>query len=281
MKRFISHYGMFLLLVMGIIAVFVVRTALAVSGDPPRLNDLFTVITLAGSLVIWIVGYRSLHRSDWIVAVSLGAGIGVTMSFATLFSPYPFLGIVRDNLGQGLVRGFCTTVAVLGGLVIMRQGGPVQFRIANCEWRKLVSSLALGLAVGVPLAVLNIFALQLTRGKPIIWQFPPAAMLDALQPGIVEEVIYRFAFLGLLWLAMRKQLPNQAVWLSGMLALLVQNYMHFDDLFLQAPLVALGMGLILALLWGLPTTILALRRDMEAATAFHWIQDAARFLAGF
>jgi hypothetical protein len=40
-------------------------------------------------------------------------------------------------------------------------------------------------------------------------------------------------------------------------------------------------GAAMALLWGLPPTILALRRDLESAVAFHWIQDAARFLAGF
>ncbi len=57
--------------------------------------------------------------------------------------------------------------------------------------------------------------------------------------------------------------------------------MTLDDLFLQAPLVALGMGAVLALFWGLPPLILARRRGLESAIAFHWLQDAARFLAGF
>lgn len=37
----------------------------------------------------------------------------------------------------------------------------------------------------------------------------------------------------------------------------------------------------LALFWGLPPLILARRRGLESAITFHWIQDAARFLAGF
>ncbi len=37
---------------------------------------------------------------------------------------------------------------------------------------------------------------------------------------------------------------------------------------------ALGMGAVLALL-------LARRRSLEAADAFHWLQDVARFLTGF
>jgi hypothetical protein len=129
--------------------------------------------------------------------------------------------------------------------------------------------------------VLNVFALQLTQGRTINWQNPLAALLDALQPGIVEEVIYRFALLGLLWLLLRKSLPDQAPWLAGLLALLVHNFSHYDELFVQAPLVALGMGSLTGLVWGLPMTVLALRRDLDAAIAFHWVQDVARFLAGF
>jgi hypothetical protein len=41
------------------------------------------------------------------------------------------------------------------------------------------------------------------------------------------------------------------------------------------------MGLVVLIFWGLPPTLLARYRSLEAAIAFHWIQDAARFLAGF
>jgi hypothetical protein len=106
-------------------------------------------------------------------------------------------------------------------------------------------------------------------------------MLDALQPGLVEEVVYRFALWGLLWLVLRNSLPQHAGWLAALLAMLAHNYSHFDDLFLQSPLAALGMGVVLALVWGLPPLLLARRRGFESAVAFHWIQDVARFLAGF
>jgi hypothetical protein len=97
----------------------------------------------------------------------------------------------------------------------------------------------------------------------------------------VEEVVYRFAFLSLLWLALRKPLPNQAAWLAALLAMLVHNYIHYDELFVQAPLVALGMGLAVLVLWGLPLTYLILRRGLESSITFHWLQDVARFVRGF
>jgi hypothetical protein len=247
----------------------------------PRLDDLFTILIAAGSIAVLIRRYRDLQTRDWIVALALGGVVGGGMGFATLFTPYPFLGVARSNLVQGMVRGCSTALALLCGAAVMRQGGPVQFRAAKGEWRTLGISLLVGLGIGAPLAALNVYALQFTQGQSIDWQNPLAAFLDALQPGIVEEAVYRFAFLGLLWLALRRSLPRQAGWLAGLLALLTHNYVHFDDLWLQAPWVAVGMGAVLAVLWGVPLTVLALRRDLDSAMAFHWIQDAARFWAGF
>jgi hypothetical protein len=280
-KRLLVRYRILLLLVAGLLAIFIGRTLLAVRYHLPRLDDLFTVLIVVGSLVLLIKRFRCLHKGDWIAAIALGGAVGAGMRFATLFTPYPFLGIAHSNLEQAWVRGCCSTAAILGGAVVMRQGGPVQFRAANGEWRTFGISLLWGLGIGVPLAVLNVYALQLTQGQSIAWQDPLAALLDALQPGIVEEAIYRFAFLGLLWLALRRSLPDRAALFSGLLALLVHNFVHLDDLFLQAPLVALGMGVVMAIVWGIPETVLALRRDIDSAIAFHWIQDAARFLAGF
>jgi hypothetical protein len=269
------------LLVAGLLSIFIGRTLLATRYRLPTLDDLFTIIAVVGSLILLIKRYRCVRRLDWVVAIAVGGAVGTGMLFATLFTPYPFLGIARSNLEQAFVRACCSVLAVLGGAVVMRQGGPVQFRAANGEWRKFGVSLLWGLGTGAPLAVLNVYALQLTQGQGINWQDPLAALLDALQPGIVEEAIYRFAFLGLLWLALRNSLPERAAMFSGLLALMVHNFVHFGDLFLQAPLVALGMGLVMAIVWGIPLTVLALRRDIDSAIAFHWIQDAARFLAGF
>ena len=86
---------------------------------------------------------------------------------------------------------------------------------------------------------------------------------------------------GMLRIVLHITLPEEAVWLAGLLSMLVHNYSHFDDLCLQSPLTALVMGAVLALRWGIPTIILARCRGLESAIAFHWLQDAAHFLAGF
>ena len=94
-------------------------------------------------------------------------------------------------------------------------------------------------------------------------------------------MLFRFALWSLLWVILNKSIPEKAIWLSGVLSMLVHNYQHFDDLFLQSPLIAIGMGAVMALLWGIPPLILAHRRGLESAISFHWIQDVTRFLTGF
>ena len=270
-----------ILLVVAILAIFVGRTLLVEGYDAPMLSDIFMGLVALGSLGVCMTGFRHLRPGDWLAAAVLGTLVGVGMRFATLFSAYPFFGLVRGNTGQAFVRGALTFIATLGGLVIMRQGGPVPFSAANGDWRKSGRDVLFGLAVGLPLAVPNVVALQMTQGQVIAWQNPFAAMLDAVQPGVVEEVIYRFAAWGLLWLMLRRSLPKQAASVAGLLALLIHTYAHFDALLAEAPLVALGMGLAMSIVWGLPLTFLARRRSLEAAIAFHWLQDVARFSAGF
>jgi hypothetical protein len=271
----------FILLVVGILAIFVGRTLLVAGTNAPLLSDIVTGLVALGALGVCVTGLRHLRPGDGLAALGLGALVGVGMRFATLFSAYPFFGLVRDSTGQAFVRGALTFSAAVGGLVIMRQGGPVPLAVANGEWRRSGRDALFGLAVGLPLAALNVVALQMRQGQAVVWQPPLAAMLDALQPGVVEEVVYRFALWGLLWLMLRRSLPQRAVSAAGLLALLMHTYVHFDALLAEAPLVALGMGLVMSLLWGLPLALLAHRRSLEAAIAFHWIQDVARFVAGF
>ena len=277
----LSRRAPLLLISAAILLIFAGRTLLAITHNPPRLFDLFDTLTVLGSLLVLLGGFRILRLGDWVAAALLGLLVAASLPFTTLFSPYPFFGLVSADAGQAVVRGSFTLLAALGGLVILRQGGPVPFHLAGGRWRKAGQGLLTGLAVGLPLAVINVFALQFTAGRPIAWQNPLAALLDALQPAVVEEVVYRFALWGLLWMAMRKFNPNTAAPLAGLLATLVHAFAHFDALLVQSPLAALGMGLALTLVWGLPPFLLARRRGLESAIAFHWIQDVARFLAGF
>lgn len=264
-----------------VVAIFILRTILAARSEVPRLFELFDSLTIVGALIAVIRFRRDLRLSDWLSAAAVGLIIGFGMQQASLFSPYPFLSVIKSPSGHAVLRGSFTAVALLGGLAVMHHGGPVRFHTASGDWRDAGRGLAVGAAVGLPIAVLNVFAIQYSESKTISWQSPMTAFLDALQPAVVEEALYRFALWGLLWLILRGLPERQAILYSGLIAMLVHNFSHFDDLLAQAPLTALGIGTVMAVIWGLPPVLLAKKRGLESAICFHWLQDAARFLAGF
>jgi len=275
------RWWVLLVLAASIALVFVVRTSVASTGNAPRLFELFDLFTTGAAAVILLIGFRSLTHHDWGIGIGIGLLIGLTLPLATLFNPYPLLDRVQGVIPEAIVRGTITTVTALGGLVIMRWGGPVRVQLALKQWRRALIGFIFGAVVGMPLAVLNAYANAWTQGQVFVWQSILAAALDAFQPAIVEEVISRLALLGVLWLILRPFWPeHQAVRLAAGLALLIHTYGHYSDLFVTQPIVALVMGALLGLLWGVPITLLALRRDLEAAIGFHWAQDFARFVVG-
>ena len=281
MKNFFLRYKTLFLLMGSLLVIFIGRTLLAAQFDVPRLFDLFDSLTILASIFVILKSFHQLSSKDWIIAIGLGCFIGLSMVFTTLFSPYPFFGVVKTHSGQAIIRGLFTSIATLCGLIIMRQGGPVTFPFSDGKKKSPWKNILIGLAFGIPFAILNVVAFTFTEGQTIIWQNPIAAFVDALQPAIVEEVIYRFALWGLLWLILRRSLPDKAATFAGLLVVFVHSYAHFDVLLIEAPLMGLGMGLVMGIIWGLPLYFLARHRGLESAIAFHWIQDALRFLTGF
>lgn len=281
MKIILRRWWVLAALIVGILAIFVVRTLLAASFRLPRLFELFDTAVGLACAVVLARGWRFLSRIDWFVGLGIGLGIGLLMPFSSLYSPYPLFDVIDNLRVQAVFRGGCACFAALGGLVIFRKGGPVKVLIVGGRVWPVLCSLGWGVLIGLPLAVLNAFANTWTQGRPFSWQSPFAAALDALQPGVFEEVVYRLACLGLFWWVLRGFWPEkQAAWLAGLLALLVHNYSHYSELFVSQPLTALAVGTLMGLVWGLPLTVLALRRDLESAVGFHWIQDAVRFWVG-
>ncbi len=262
------------------VAAIVGWRAAALGGSRLQLSDVFDAGIVTASSVVLAFGHRSLRRVDWLVAAATGAAMGLLVP-STGF--YPLLGWAARPGGPAWVaalHGAGVAAALLAGLVVMRSGGPVASSFARGRWAAGLRSLGFGAVVGLPLAAVNAYANTLTQGRPFELQGSLFALLEALEPGIVEEVVYRFALLGIVWLVLRPSWGGRAAWMSGVFVLLVHSYAHYGHLLLEQPLLYVGFGAVLAIVWGLPLTFLALRRDLESAVGFHWVQDAVRFLGG-
>lgn len=262
------------------VAVIVWWRDAALAGSQLQLFQAFDTLIVAASLLVLALCIKSLKPLDWLLAGVTGTALGLLVP-ATGF--YPLLGWAAGSGAQGwtaLAHGAGVAVALLAGLVVMRRGGPVTLRAARGKWRAALTSLGFGVAVGLPLAALNAYANTLTQGRPFELQASWFPLVQAIEPGVVEEVVYRFALLGIVWLALRPFWGKKAAWLAGVFTLLLHSYAHYGHLLLEQPLVYLGFGAVLAVVWGVPLTFLALKRDLEAATGFHWVQDAVRFMGG-
>jgi hypothetical protein len=257
--------------------IFVVRTALAQTGHPPRLFSIFNTIILLASLGALASGFRRLTRADWLTALTTGATLGALLTSSTF---YPLFELSSPLLAAG-AHGVALAVVLLAGLVIMRQGGPVRLSLPRGDWPGALKSIGFGIVLGLPFAFLNAFAFSQMQGGPFNWQNPIGSAVNALQPGIVEEVFFRLTFLGLIWQALRRVWPRQAVLIAFILSVVVHSYAHLDNLLRDQPLLALGYGAVLAFVFGAPMAYLAVRRNLETAAAFHWVIDAVRFMAGF
>ncbi len=194
-----------------ILAVFITRTILARAGSPPRLFEIFNTLILVLASVVLATGFRHLQRLDWTIALGVAALLGVLLSLSSF---YPLVSLKHPAL-TSLAHAGSLAIIFLAGLVVMRQGGPVKVKVVNGNWSGALKSAGAGIIFGLPLAALNTFAFSVMDARPIAWRNPALAGIDALQPGVVEEVIYRLAFLGFIWFFLRQSLAGQGGTPSG------------------------------------------------------------------
>ena len=116
----------------------------------------------------------------------------------------------------------------------------------------------------------------MTQRRAIAWQHPFAALLDAVRPGGGEEVIYRFTAWGLLWLLLRRSLPQVAS-VAGLLTLLIHTYTYFDAFLAEAPLVALSLSTALTAAVGVVIWLVAGALLWIGVRTFHRSEIIARY----
>jgi hypothetical protein len=254
------------------VAIILGWRAVALVRPVPQLFQVLDAVVILASLAVLVGGHRLLRPRDVGLTVAVGALLGWLVPHTGF---YPLLAWTVAGAADGIValmHGTGVAIALLGGIVAARRGGPVRLRAASGAWRASLTSLGIGAAIELPLAAVNAYANTLVQGRPFVWQGLGFPLVEALEPGFVEEIVYRFALLGIVWLLLRPSWGRRAPWLAGGIALLVHTFAHNGELLLTNPLMFLGFGTVLALVWGVPTTILALRRDLESAAGLHWVR---------
>lgn len=174
--------------------------------------------------------------------------------------------------------GLITFVTFLASLRILQVNKNEPLILKNPAW----ISILLGLGVGVVLGTINLFL----GGSQGI-NFAPSffAFLTALNPGIFEEVAFRFfvyAFsLHLLGGKITEQKEQRWIYV---LMIIPHVLLHFPDTYFVEGVFRIDLGTllisptILALIFGLPMALLMVKRDLTSAIITHTVVDFIRFV---
>lgn len=231
---------------------------------------------------------------DWSqAALSVAGGVAV-LRYRRVLTPRTALIGLALGLLSGLAhtlrdpsfwwnawQGVGVWVCFAGGAVLFQAGAAP--RIAGFEPppARIAWSLAAGIALAMPLAIINNLYFYTTSGAVQI-RNPFASAFAALSPGIHEEVIFRFFVLALCLHLLRYSTARRLALIVAVgLAVVPHSLNHLPDLLLANPTMGIVMLMATCLLFGLPMAVLQVRRNLETAIAFHWWIDFVRFLFGF
>jgi hypothetical protein len=239
----------------------------------------------------WSYSARIWDWSQW--ALALTALAVLVLKRARLKPRYLLFGLAlavlaalaRSLNAPGLWRSVTTFASVsacyLAGVILFEGAPNPGVHSLRSSPASIARSLLLGVAIAIPLAVVNNLYFYMNAGGPDFQNFFLSAF-EALGPGVYEEIVFRFFVLALCLSALKRSAsPRLAMGVALTLAVVPHSLNHLPDLFLQNPLMGFIMLAATSLLFGLPMALLQIRRDLESAIAFHWFIDFARFWFGF
>lgn len=190
------------------------------------------------------------------------------------------IGLVLGVLA-GLIRPFTGVITFLAFLASMRIFEKTNNQITVLK-RPIALTIFLGVVAGGVLGFIN---LLLAGGQTP--EFAPSfyALVVSLNPGISEEITFRLFLYAFSIYLLGDQIQNrkETIWLY-VLMIVPHVLLHFPDMYFVDGTLTLDLGSlligpgILALLFGLPMTLLMVKRDLSAAMITHTLVDFIRFI---
>lgn len=141
--------------------------------------------------------------------------------------------------------------------------------------KAIIVSIIIGLCVGIPLGIVNLFLNSATPDLKITL----SCFLIALSPGIYEEMAMRTFIYALCLYFLKGEIRSKSESFSCYFMMVLPHVMiHTPQQFINYGLISgIVSILILGLLFGLPFAILQRKRDITSAMLAHGVVDIIRF----
>lgn len=226
----------------------------------------WTEILLLLLAVYYIIRTRSFQWKQAVMALLLGA--------VCLFS------LFRDpRTVDIIVTSVCVTVTFYAACRLYEMADMENVSI-HIGIVKSLRYFGLGAVISIPLAVLNVIYYSLSR--QINMRNVLSSAVFALKPAIAEEVVFRFFLLSYAYyLFYGKEETRFKNVLIYILLIIPHEVLHYPDLFIESPGLAVAMCIVGGVLFNLPMALLMKKKNLQMAIGMHWFIDFARFAAGF
>lgn len=158
-----------------------------------------------------------------------------------------------------------------------------QIIIQRTNFKSNCKAIGFGILVGIIPAILNLIEFYIQDGYKFpefsLSRFLPGAM-GAFQPGISEEIVFRFFLYAFILNAFKGEIPTtkSASILIYVLLILPHSFMHYPPLdFINNPLLTTLNLVYMSCVFGIPAVWLLKHKTLYSAIAFHWFVDFIRF----
>lgn len=222
----------------------------------------------AGSL--YAIGRNWTRLTGQMGVVGLILGIWVWLSTSS-----------QADVSQANLETAVTLLAFFGGSVLLPRHRGVRVALLHRDhWLAVLQALWLGIRVSLPLAIMTLGYVLMTRPE-INWRDPAQALTWSVRPTILGEVVFRFFILNTC-LSLLANMPVRRPLIVGIfvLAIVPWSLLEVAELWGRDPLEAVLFAVIYSVLFGLPAAYLQWRKTLEAAVGFHWVIAVLRFWAG-
>lgn len=193
------------------------------------------------------------------------------------------LGFVGWRVGyNGYISAITVSTCYYSACQIFRKYSQ-ENKYFNLDAKKFLKSLAFGVLLAIPFAVVNsvtMFFMNSGDFKGFSFSNVIPGVVHALPPGICEEIIFRFFLLAFVTQVFKGNMPKDKLTLFLVYALCIipHNLIHFPMLFSNSIVMGIAISLYTALLFGIPMTWLMKNKNLQTASAFHWMIDFIRFI---
>lgn len=255
---------------------------------PKSYEGMLTLITLlCGSLffttgILWKNGWLmlpfcfaialffiALFRKEITRRMILG---GLTMGFSIFLVEQ----IMNFNPQQALYLSLGIIPLSIAGFWLLERSRLSAFHLLGGDYRSSAKSFGLGCVLAIPPALLNVIMALGSEPSEFDLMFDRWwKAFYAFQPGILEEAWARLFLTTFLYVLLRPvgaQRPRHALAAVILLATLMHGLAHYPAS-ISEPISAV----FISLMYGIPLTLLYIKRDFEHAVAYHFFIDFVRF----